>query len=339
MRTEPRRRGFTLIELLVVIAIIAVLIGLWLPAVQAAREASRRSNCSNNLKQMALATHSYEAAHGCIPPTGDLINAQLYPNPNDFGMKPRMLQFLEQSALFNAINFDFLSGNGVQNTVATTLVSTFLCPSDGNIPCGTVTFSNGVTGARQMGYSSYPNNIGTVSNNFFGKFDGPAYMIGQASYGPTVTYAVVTDGLSNTVIFSEWIRGKNETSSHGLHQIYKAAMAVGSNPAPLINSLNSCKSATSIMAGYKGEIWVNDLTSQGGGYSHIMTPNLNACEWSDAGGGENRTLVGASSYHPGGVNVAMLDGSVRFVKNSVSTTTWWGIATISCGEVIDASSY
>ena len=84
--------------------------------------------------------------------------------------------------------------------------------------------------------------------------------------------------------------------------------------------------------------WFNHSCSQGGGYSHVMTPNLNACEWSNTGGGQYRTLVGASSNHSGGVNVGFMDGSVHFVKNSVAQQAWWGIATKSGGEIVSASS-
>src|SRR5690242_7027593 len=103
------RRGFTLIELLVVIAIIAVLIALLLPAVQAAREAARRSQCVNNLKQLALAVQNYADVNGSLPPTGDNTKAALYPTSNNFGMKARILPFLEQTALFNSLNMSFIA--------------------------------------------------------------------------------------------------------------------------------------------------------------------------------------------------------------------------------------
>src|SRR3954462_12100709 len=131
---KVHRRGFTLIELLVVIAIIAVLIALLLPAVQAAREAARRSQCVNNLKQMGLALMNYESSNGALPPafehyTGD-SSAGKTPT---FGMKPRMLAFMEQQAMYNAINWSFSwnSSAGYPNsTVYAASIASFLCPSD-----------------------------------------------------------------------------------------------------------------------------------------------------------------------------------------------------------------
>jgi prepilin-type N-terminal cleavage/methylation domain-containing protein/prepilin-type processing-associated H-X9-DG protein len=342
--------GFTLIELLVVIAIIAVLIALLLPAVQAAREAMRRMQCVNNMKQLGLAVQNYAAGNDSLPPTGDvnaIATAQTY--TGNFGMKARILPFIEQTALYNAINWSFIAepaagtlGAGTNDTVVTAQINAFLCPSDGNIPVGNYTFKNGVTGARQQGYGSYPNNIGTIMNNCGNRFDAPAYVIGAPSNGPVVRFANITDGLSNTAMFSEFMRGRNEKNSRGLHQSYTAPIALnGVTYVPLLTTFNKCKNISitvPVLSGNRGQKWFNDACSQGGCYSHIMTPNLNACEWSNSGGGQYRTIVGASSYHPGGVNVTFLDGSVRFVKNSVSQQAWWGIATMAGGEVISASS-
>src|SRR4051794_26414175 len=146
-----RRRGFTLIELLVVIAIIAVLIALLLPAVQAAREAARRSQCVNNLKQLGLAVMNYESNNGAIPPTSVFVPTGV--SIGTFGMKPRLLPFLEQVAMFNALNMYFNPATAQNETVLVTQINTLLCPSDGNVPIGTRTMSNG-TGAFQIGYTS-----------------------------------------------------------------------------------------------------------------------------------------------------------------------------------------
>ncbi len=339
MSRRQVHRGFTLIELLVFIAIIAVLIALLLPAVQAAREAARRAQWTNNLKQIGLAVVNYESANGALPPAG--VNVTTIPM-GIFGMKARLLPPLEQGMMFNALNMTFNpeATNGENDTVLTAQINTYLCPSDGNVPCGTWTLKNG-PGARQIGYGSYPNNVGTVFRAAGGLFDGPFYRINFPSQGPTILLSNITDGQSNTVIFSEWVRGKNQGgSSVGLNATYKPNQNLPPlGPVNLATLSANYQSATTIWVDTKGQIWMNEYCGEGECYSHINTPNMKACNFADQGKAPGNTMIGASSYHPGGVNVAFLDGSVHFVKNSVNQRTWWALATMAGGEVIDASSY
>ena len=338
-RPSDRVRGFTLIELLVVIAIIAVLIALLLPAVQAAREAARRIQCTNNLKQMGLAIMNYESSNGALPPGGVNVTTAAI---GTFGMKARLLPYLEQANMFNYLNMTFnpQAANGTNDTIMTSQINAFLCPSDGNIPCGTWTMKDG-SGQRQIGYGSYPNNVGTVFRGNGGLFDGPFYRINFPSQGGTILLSSVTDGLSNTVMFSEWVRGKNQgANALGPNMIYKPTQKLPPlGPVNLASLSAACQSTTTPWLDTKGQIWINEYCGEGGGYSHINTPNLKACNFTDQGKQPGNTMIGASSFHPGGVNVVLLDGSVKFIKNSVNQRTWWALATIAGGEIIDASSY
>src|SRR3954447_2500509 len=144
-----KRRGFTLIELLVLIAIIAVLIALLLPAVQSVRETARRTQCVNNLKQLGLAIAHYEAAHGSLPPSADLSTNGLG-GQGHYAMKPRLMGFMEQAGIFNAINFTTKGQDPVNSTVSGLVLTSLLCPSDGNIPSGPIAFADG--SIHQDGY-------------------------------------------------------------------------------------------------------------------------------------------------------------------------------------------
>src|SRR4051812_42236468 len=174
---RSRTRGFTLIELLVVIAIIAVLIALLLPAVQAAREAARRAQCVNNLKQIALGVMNYESANGSLPPTAICSSANAanscFGKTPDFSMKARLLPFLEQNQLYNALNSSATTFNPANVPGRFTKVATFLCPSDANEPLVSVTVG---TFIGNLPSTNYPNCIGTFAPEAStGIVDGPAY--------------------------------------------------------------------------------------------------------------------------------------------------------------------
>jgi len=363
---KGRHAAFTLIELLVVIAIIAVLISLLLPAVQAAREAARRSQCVNNLKQMGLAIHNYISTIEALPPSGSShYNASYHvPTTNAYAMKVRILPYMEQQQVYNAINFSLdpewgtdSSGWEVANVTAKAMrISAFLCPSDlrkGNRN------DRGATGPNISQTTNYMNNIG--GNRWYtgGRPDGPAYFPGtgpdsgqnEAACRATLSLAAITDGTSSTAIYSEFIKGDGVDPANardGLGMIYTGGSrrAGGNTPASVIaaNQVDArlCDQSTTKNWSWKGERWMCQDPGRGGFYSHTQTPNRKSCVYSDDNGVNFNTweaIIAAGSAHPGGVNVLFLDGSVKFVKNTVNYATWYGIGTFAGGEIVSADAF
>jgi prepilin-type N-terminal cleavage/methylation domain-containing protein/prepilin-type processing-associated H-X9-DG protein len=270
-----------------------------------------------------IAVHNYATAVGSLPPTG-MASGNYY--RNYFSMKARLLPYLEQTAAFNALNMGLAWNDRANTTVDYTKISGFVCPSDENEPDGT------------QAYTNYPNNIGISRFLNGNKFDGPAYMLGNNGEGPVMTIARVRDGTSNTALFSEWIMGENKGSGmqDGLHVVYQNDIAT---TTPLAQLAPACQSASTRNWDQKGQSWLAHDTGRGGGYSHIMTPNKKACWYGKNGAPADQTIIGASSFHPGGVNVTLMDGSVKFIKESVSPTVWWAIATYAGKEVVSADSF
>jgi prepilin-type processing-associated H-X9-DG protein len=236
--------------------------------------------------------------------------------------------------MYNALNMSFQATDSHNATVHNgAQIGVFACPSDGNNPQPGVSFTN------------YPNNIGLLrvapGSSTLGRLDGPAYKMGQPPEDGVVSFASVTDGTSNTVIFSEFIKGRGQTAAPfngtGLNLVFNAGVSETPGMTPLAFQ-QACKAATVAVYDQKGTDWLIDDCGKGGCYSMVMTPNTRAC-WYGTGSNTDHTLVGASAYHSGGVNVGMLDGSVKFIKDSVNSQTWWALATISGGEVISADAY
>jgi prepilin-type N-terminal cleavage/methylation domain-containing protein/prepilin-type processing-associated H-X9-DG protein len=344
------RGGFTLIELLVVIAIIAVLIALLLPAVQAAREAARRIQCVNNLKQFGLAIQNYHDANGALPPTG--MRYVVTPSVQNQSLKVRILAFIEQQPLYNAVNFCFGMSTdnagsatddplGVNTTIQVAQVAVFNCPSDSNIP------------NPAYNYSNYANTLGGYPGFSGGNFNGPAYYIGtmvtsagipicpsgtNVSTGGAISLSSITDGTSNTAIFSEVSKGKNATSGLGPDITFKLNSTTGCGYANDQAISVACQASTTFSDGERQMQWARYYEGRGGGYYHTILPNGKSCAFT-GGEGAPPNPIGPSSYHPGGVNVGMLDGSVRFIKSTVAYTTWFALGTRAGGEVISADSY
>jgi len=341
-----RSRGFTLIELLVVIAIIGVLIALLLPAVQAAREAARRSQCVNNLKQIGLALHNYHQANDALPPSGEAFSNE-YPafgwaaGPQNFSMKVRILPYMEAGNAFNAVNFAVtaiwgtgpaspIDGFSINYSIRHTKIASYVCPSDTNDPGTDDPQLPGMSYGENRGMNRYNDNWYFTGINYFQGHDG--------ARNKTRNFASITDGLSNTAAFSEWVKGKGLMLTDGAHMTYGlpngvTTIAFGAADAHYQLAL-LCQATTSRQWDYKGEVWTLHDGVRGGGYSGVQPPNRKACQQSG-----DESLIGASSYHPGGVNLLLCDGSVKFAKNGIAIRTWHALHTIGNGETIPGDTF
>jgi len=359
MRAKRPRTGFTLIELLVVIAIIGVLIALLLPAVQAAREAARRSQCVNNLKQIGLAMHNYMSSNGeTLPP-------QTVDSISEYSHNVRLLPYLELTPLYNAWNLNLSSrwdgqANGgawgstaaggeqevYQATVICTQVKVFLCPSDPNPGSGQTggSWAIPVPWVKGLAWgSNYPMSMGQNRRNHNWIPNGAAYIASNwDGASKTVSLSTFVDGTSNTVIFGEWCKGPGSGDSgqqDGLAMVYTGPSVTtnGQNANDWLQAQN-CQFGTDVVQtnGSKGEWWAWHLSTF---LSMQQTPNRRACKFTDNYWDRLCGLEGASSYHPGGVNMLFGDGSVRFVKSSVNYVNWYAISTPFGSETVSADSY
>jgi prepilin-type N-terminal cleavage/methylation domain-containing protein/prepilin-type processing-associated H-X9-DG protein len=330
--------GFTLIELLVVIAIIAVLIALLLPAVQSAREAARRIQCTNNLKQIGLGMHNYESIAGAFPMVGVIAPG----TPNawvGWSGFARILPLLEQGPMFSAINFTLPYTTADNYTVASQAVSSLICPSEIHAePTPANPFFN-----TPKGITSYGLNVGDW---FVYQTGGPTT---RGAFSPNISrrFANFTDGTSNTMFATEnKVRQPCYLCFAPLQNINNPAVV----PDPTSDPFTVAPEYGGGCAlGQSHTSWV-DGNAQETGITTAWPPNKLILGKMGEGdldltgppfflGGPTFAAITARSFHPGGVNVLRADGSVGFVKSTIAGITWRALGSIAGGEVISADQY
>ncbi len=340
-------RGFTLIELLVVIAIIAVLIALLLPAVQQAREAARRSQCRNNLKQIGLAMHNYENSNRCFQRANYSSVTTSTTGWQGFAGHVMLLPYLDQTAIYSSIDFTQSFWGGANATLKATKIRTFLCPSDSGWRYGNYGNDPGTTGGGGNNYfvSGGPSllMLGVTGGGVGGSPGTPIAFtdqIGVCNLFRNIKIADIQDGTSNVIAASEAIIGDGDSATFTIGDVIRGATFPAGFPNTfatqdqLAQFSASCNPATHY--GITGKNWINGMPGQSF-FNTLNPPNsrnvdcmeCGGCSWYDA-----RGVINARSRHSGGVHVLLADGSVRFVGDTIDITTWQRLGAIADGNSI-----
>ncbi len=311
--SASRNRGFTLIELLVVIAIIAILIALLLPAVQQAREAARRTQCKNNLKQLGIAIHNYHDTFNCIP------IADVDGTVNPVSAHARLLPYIEQANVYRLVDFNVPYDHANNLVARMTELPAFRCPSDPTkLP------------ASIGGRNNYYWNAGTGIVMYASGAAGQPSPNGIIFHNKRYRFNDITDGLSNTAAMAEKLTGdgSNGVSSPTL-DTYRPG-TYPNTPDEAVQQCNATNVSDLSMQGYSnvGGPWLQQYHSTNQ-YNHVLRPNGRSCMFPPG-----RIATTANSQHVGGVQILLNDGAVRFVSENVDLGTWRALGSIDGAEVI-----
>lgn len=305
-----QRSGFTLVELLVVIAIISILMGLLLPAVQMAREAARRTTCSNRLKQIGLAMLNYHGARQVLP--------EGQSNSGAYSALSRVLPYLEKQNLYDRIDFSVAHNDPTNDEVRLASVADFVCPSGLDNPLpetgGAVNYYGNKGTSVVWGLTQGPNAGMPEPNGVFVR-------------GKAVRLAEILDGTSNTAMFCE---RRLADGNNGLVSEVEDVFFHPGSPADEDEAIYLCNNLdTSNLANqfpmFMGSPWIKGQHT----YQHINTPNQRSCGFFVIG----RATMPASSHHPAGVSLLRCDGSVSFIPEEISVEAWRALGTRKGKEI------
>jgi prepilin-type processing-associated H-X9-DG protein/prepilin-type N-terminal cleavage/methylation domain-containing protein len=309
----PRHRGITLIELLVVITIVAALIAFLLPAVQAAREAARRVRCTNNLRQICVAMHNYHGAVGDFPPAYVSLVRGSQPDIPElgpgWGWGTMILKYVEQSPLYNAVNFDLPITDPGSQTVRASILSVYQCPSSTGAGPSRLRDGSGKSLVEDLSPAQY-----VASAGQFEVADWPSDNNGVFFRNSRVGLRDITDGSSLTMLAGERSRTVSDATWVGV--VPSAELCT--NPA---RDYEECRPSYAMVLAHTGP-------TPAGGYTWIVVPNSTSA-----------AVDNFWSLHPGGCNFLFCDGSVRFVKDTINTKVFSSLSTRSGGEVVSAEQF
>jgi len=326
-QAKSNRDGFTLVELLVVIAIIGILIALLLPAVQAAREAARRSQCTNNLKQLGLALHNYHDTFKTFPRYNHLASVSGASDGYAYSVQIKIMPYIEQGSLYDeikSISDDFYRNvnSPVDGTVQGMRLSAFVCPSDEPYP-----------DTGRPGNCNYP--VCAGSNVGWGI--GLVRQNGVFRFRTATPIAAIYDGTSNTIMIGEHLTGDNDNGTYRAETDVVRALAWSANestyqgpiPASEVNTAGAaCDASPSNHSSAAGLRWTRGMFAYTV-FNTLAPPNWQypACLYSSCGGshGNCSGIYPARSRHPGGVNHTLADASVRFISETVDLEVYHGL--------------